>query len=257
YLKEGAIVTDTATLKHQVLEWAAQYLPETVSFVGGDPILSPEQSAAVGKGTEGASATLLKDAQYCLTPSAKAATSAVQVVADMVTTMGAQPYFLDAMEHDGLMAHVDHLPATLGAALLDTAVAAPSWGGMRRLAGEVFAHTSGALGNDSAAAASTMLGNADNLLRVIGHYQERLEGLRQMLEARDEEALKKLLDDLLKERDRWASDRLKANWDERTPAEIPTAGSYFGSLFGMGGGFGRRKREEEKDQERKGKGRGR
>src|SRR3990172_8756981 len=37
-LAEGSVVTDTASTKVQVLQWARELLPEGVSFVGGHPM---------------------------------------------------------------------------------------------------------------------------------------------------------------------------------------------------------------------------
>src|SRR3954468_23670601 len=45
-VKPGTVVTDTGSTKRQVLAWAAEHLPEGVSFVGGPPSTSPRASAS-------------------------------------------------------------------------------------------------------------------------------------------------------------------------------------------------------------------
>ena len=56
HLKGGCVVTDTAGLKGQVIEWAEALLPATVNFVGGDPVVT-----STGSGPAAASADLFRD----------------------------------------------------------------------------------------------------------------------------------------------------------------------------------------------------
>ncbi len=46
YLKPGCIVTDTASTKAKVVEWAEEILPAGVRFVGGHPMAGKETSGA-------------------------------------------------------------------------------------------------------------------------------------------------------------------------------------------------------------------
>ena len=43
-LAEGAVVTDTASTKAHVMQWAKETLPDSVSFVGGHPMAGKETS---------------------------------------------------------------------------------------------------------------------------------------------------------------------------------------------------------------------
>src|SRR5438874_2006972 len=61
----GAVVTDVASTKVQVISWAEEFLPSSVSFVGGHPMTGKELS-----GVEAADATLFQGHIYCLTPTA-------------------------------------------------------------------------------------------------------------------------------------------------------------------------------------------
>ncbi|MGQ9584511.1 MAG: prephenate dehydrogenase [Anaerolineae bacterium] len=250
-LKPGCIVTDTATLKRPVLAWAAEFLPDSVSFVGGNPILAPAAAQAARRGVDAASASLLHGAQYCLTPAPTADAAAVQVVSDMVTSLGAQPYFLDAAEHDGLMAWTSHLPAALGVALMQTACGASSWSEMRRLAGDTFAGATGILEDDAASLSSLLLENAENLFRLLDIFQERMDALRQMVETGDREALQKLLEGLAETRLRWTADRERGRWEEGPRTEMPTKGDLFGSLFGFGGSWAARRKKKQEDKEKR------
>ena len=40
HLRPGCVVMDTAAVKQPVMDWAAEYLPQEVHFVGTDPVLA-------------------------------------------------------------------------------------------------------------------------------------------------------------------------------------------------------------------------
>ncbi|HJZ48909.1 MAG TPA: prephenate dehydrogenase/arogenate dehydrogenase family protein, partial [Roseiflexaceae bacterium] len=71
-LPNGAVVSDVASTKTQVLEWARELLPTTVEFIGGHPMAGKEQS-----GVAAADPDLFKGAIYCLTPSPRTRQSAI------------------------------------------------------------------------------------------------------------------------------------------------------------------------------------
>ncbi|MGD2143210.1 MAG: prephenate dehydrogenase/arogenate dehydrogenase family protein, partial [Anaerolineae bacterium] len=123
HLENGAVVTDTARLKAPVLQWAEEVLPDRVSFVGGHLIPNP---AVIGlrslEGLDDASASLLREALYCFTPSPNASSAAIDTCAWLAYALGAHPFFIDVTEHDGLQAGVEGLPSLLTIALLRATV---------------------------------------------------------------------------------------------------------------------------------------
>src|SRR4051812_31649569 len=63
-LPHGAVVTDVASAKSQVMAWAHELLPAAAEFIGGHPMAGKEQA-----GASAAEPDLFKGALYCLTPS--------------------------------------------------------------------------------------------------------------------------------------------------------------------------------------------
>ncbi|MEO7020495.1 MAG: prephenate dehydrogenase/arogenate dehydrogenase family protein, partial [Ktedonobacteraceae bacterium] len=59
----GAVITDVASTKSQVMSWAEEFLPDNISFVGGHPMAGKEVS-----GIEASDPTLFQNRIYCLTP---------------------------------------------------------------------------------------------------------------------------------------------------------------------------------------------
>ncbi len=202
YLKEGCVLTDTSDLKQPVLASAARHLPDTVSFVGGDPLVS---SAAAGP--TAARADLFQSSVYCVTPSPNAHPDAVSLVSSLVTLLGARPFYLDAAEHDGLMAGTTHLPQVLALALWHSAVADAGWRDMRKLTGAAFDAMGALLGEDCDALAKALLSNREHLLPWLDTYLDQLGALRGLLADGTPESLSQLSEQVLDARHQCMLDR--------------------------------------------------
>jgi len=191
-LKPCCLVTDTATVKGAVLNWAEELLPPHVAFVGGDPVVQ-----SPGQGLDGARADLFQGRLYCLTPAANVPPAAVQQVAELVRLLGAEPYFLDAEEHDGLRAAVEHLPALLTALLLREVTRSPARREMRRLRGQLLIQASALMSGEAATYRALCLANSSTISYWSRAMRRGLRELEQFVEARDEEGLGALFEEAL------------------------------------------------------------
>ena len=90
-VQTGAIVTDTATTKVAVMEWA-KGLPQGVHFIGGDPALSPRRGT-IAHGIDAADADLFQGATYALVAAPTAEPQAIQAMANLAEFLGAKPFF--------------------------------------------------------------------------------------------------------------------------------------------------------------------
>ncbi len=245
YLKTGCVITDTATVKGPVLKWAREILPDTVHFVGGNPIINLTAGAGPFSGLDAAKADLFKDVLYCLTPAPDAAPDAVELIASLVQQLGALPYFLDPAEHDGLIAAVEHLPAVLTAVLLDVTSRTPTWREMRRLAGVAYRDSTRLTSEDATENRQVCLINRENLVRWIGICQEELEAWKKALMTQDTEALDDWFQQGIEARAGWLRAAQSSDWDAAAPrtVEMRSAGSFFSQLLGLGGLRERMKRE--------------
>jgi prephenate dehydrogenase len=239
YLKPGCLITDTASIKSPVVGWAAEILPKEVHFVGGDPIVGDGETSG---GIDAARADLFSGAIYCLTPTAGAAPDAVRLASDFVYLLGAKPYFLDPLEHDGLIAGVDHLPFVLSAALMGVTAESPSWREMRRLAGGAFENATRFVSADPSTCRDACLVNRENIVRWIDACSEKLGELKETILAEDAEELEQVFDKAMNARQRWLKAREKGDWEGQSP-EIPGMGSFMGQLFGLGA-LGKRRKQD-------------
>ena len=256
YLHPGCVVIDTATLKAPVLAWAEAILPKEVHFVGTDPIIVGQQPTGVepqATGLKAARADLFKDALLCLVPALQADPSAVKLATDLATILGAQPFFLDAAEHDGLLAAVDHLPAISALALLETAINQPSWKELRKLAGPPFELATHLASTDPSSYSDLAAANRDNLVRWIDALSASLASLRQELAEGTQESLAERFTRAVAERDRWLNDRATGQLLETAQGgEMPRKSEMFDAFLGSGlrkaltGERGKPKREKGK-----------
>ncbi len=81
----GSAVTDVASTKVQVISWAEEYLPTSVSFVGGHPLAGREVSDA-----DTANAALFQNRIYCLTPTRRTSSTALNKVSKLIEILGAR-----------------------------------------------------------------------------------------------------------------------------------------------------------------------
>jgi prephenate dehydrogenase len=217
HLKQGCVVADTASLKQPVMHWAQALLPKTVSFVGGNPVVVSD-----GSGPDAADADLFRGNLYCITPASDVHPDAVGLISDLVTLLGGQPYYLDAAEHDGLIAAMEHLPQALGLALASSTMHAATWREMRKLAGGGFERISALIGEDPDALSSLLLANQDNLVRWLDAYAASLSTVRDLVAQGEHEPLAQFIDQAVVARKQWLQDRrdqyseIKAPEVERT-----------------------------------------
>jgi len=176
----GAVVTDVASTKAQVISWAEEFLPSSVAFVGGHPMIGKELS-----GVEVADAMLFQDRVYCLTPTTHTAGAAIDKVASFVESLGARVRFLEPAEHDGQVAGVSHLPFVASAALMNTVASSLAWGDAAMLAATGFRDMSRLAAGNPEMYRDICLTNSESLVRWLNEYIAMLSQLRDQIAAHD------------------------------------------------------------------------
>lgn len=207
HLKSGAVVTDTGSTKTQVLEWANEILPRTVSFIGGHPMAGKAQSI------EGAEPGLFNTATWCVVPSPAASEDAIRNVLGMIAALGAEPFFIDPVEHDAFVAGVSHLPFVLSASLMNAVSRDPSWRDMKTLTASGFRDVSRLAAGSPAMHRDISLTNRDALSRWIESFIAQLRNFNGALQTEGEEGEAALNEFFEKARD------ARAEWSTQTTRE--------------------------------------
>lgn len=175
-LPHSSVVSDTASTKEQVMGWAQQSLPPGVSFIGGHPMAGKEIS-----GIEAAEAELFRGCIYCLVPGENASEEAISLVEGLVKKIGAKPLFLNATEHDSLVAGISHLPLLLSTALVSATSKSPQWPKMAKLAASGFRDLSRLASGSPQMSRDICLTNREHILRCIDEFSKELGKLRRLL----------------------------------------------------------------------------
>ncbi len=125
-VRAGAVVTDVASTKAQVIAWAAE---AGVPFVGGHPMAGSEKT-----GMTHARVNLFRGATWCVTPDGASPPGGAETVEEVARLVGARPLRLEPAEHDAYVAAISHLPFATAAALVALTTADPRWPSMAELA---------------------------------------------------------------------------------------------------------------------------
>ena len=176
----GAVVTDVASTKAQVISWAEEFLPSSVAFVGGHPMTGKELT-----GMESADADLFQGRIYCLTPTSRTRPLAINKVSILVEALGARVRFLEPAEHDGQVAGISHLPFIASIALMNTVAAGPAWGDAAMLAAGGFRDMSRLAAGDPEMYRDICLTNSEALTRWLNEYIATLTTLRDRIAVHD------------------------------------------------------------------------
>ena len=224
-LRENCVVTDTASTKAIVMEWASQLLPPTVSFVGGHPMAGKETS-----GVQNAEAKLFAGKPYCVIPAPEASEGAVGVVTGIVQLVGTQPFFIGADEHDRYVAAVSHLPLVLSTALFTLVRGSPAWPELSSLASSGFRDVTRLASTDAELSHDICLTNREGVLHWLDRAVEELRRYRELLQEGREEDLFKNFARAELERDTYVA----AGPPVREPVaaeELPTSGEQLAALL--------------------------
>jgi len=169
HVTEGALVTDTASTKGEVMKWAAELLPESVGFVGGHPMAGKEQA-----GIDHADAALFEGRAYCICPAVKASPTAIQGVVGLAQALGAEPVFIDAEEHDAYAAAISHLPLITATALFRLLRESPSWDDLGQLASTGFRDMTRLASGDPSMSNAIWKTNREAIIHWVDRLTEEL-----------------------------------------------------------------------------------
>lgn len=115
-LPKGCIVSDTSSVKMQVLRDLSPLIPDEVHLIPAHPVAGTEHS-----GPKAGSAGLFNN-RYCLiTPPESADRQAVERLLAFWKSLGALPELMEAAHHDRVLAMTSHLPHFISFAAVHTA----------------------------------------------------------------------------------------------------------------------------------------
>ena len=129
------------------------------------------------------------------------------MVESMTRRLGAIPFFIDAQEHDNLVAGISHLPILLSAALVSLTTKDPSWSKMSKLASSGYYDLTRLASGNPEVNSHICLSNQQAIIDWIDKFSRELETYRQLVAGEDkglEQALAK-------------ANRARHKWLKRAP----------------------------------------
>lgn len=187
-LPEGAVITDTGSVKGSVVRELKGALPSHIRFVGGHPIAGTENS-----GVRAGHSKLFSGRRCILTPDENTDKEALKLVTQMWEAVDANVYEMDADTHDMIFGAVSHLPHVVAYALINSVLSSENNGELIEFAGGGLKDYTRIAASSPEMWSSIFLANSGQTVTAISKFQEALERIKQAIESGDEEALMKEL----------------------------------------------------------------
>jgi prephenate dehydrogenase len=181
-LSPGAVLTDVASIKTEIVRAVEQRLPRLIRYVGGHPMAGSER-----QGAQAADPDLLAGRPFIVTPTAVSDAESVEIVSGFARGIGMRPVVLSAEDHDDLVAQVSHLSYLLAVAAVTAAsdqaleLQGPGFAGLARLAASPLELWT-----------QICTANRDAIRRALAQLRRQLDLIEGALDRED--ALRKILE---------------------------------------------------------------
>ena len=184
FLPAGCIVTDVGSTKVLPHRWAAEYLPDSVYYVGSHPIAGSEQ-----RGVEFARDDLFEKADCIITTTGKTDRRAVGVLKKFWSRLGCRVKFMTPAGHDRIFANVSHLPHLTAAALINA-------NSIKDLqySGKGFMDTSRVASGPANIWSDVLMANSKNISAGIDRITAELHKLKKAVQDGNESEIERLLE---------------------------------------------------------------
>ncbi|MHB1193964.1 MAG: prephenate dehydrogenase [Longimicrobiales bacterium] len=183
-LENASLITDVGSTKRTILA-AAEAAGLGERFVGSHPLAGDHRS-----GWQASRPGLFRAAPCFLCPARNASDAAVEDAAALWRSVGAEPHFIGAAEHDARMAWVSHLPQAVASAL---AAALATSGYDAGALGPGGRHTTRLAESSPALWTDILLDNADQVEPALDALADALDRLRTALRRGDGAEVEQLL----------------------------------------------------------------
>ncbi|MEJ2683125.1 MAG: prephenate dehydrogenase/arogenate dehydrogenase family protein [Candidatus Sulfobium sp.] len=185
--KPGSVVTDTGSVKGDLVYEVEKLMPAGVRYIGSHPIAGGDRS-----GIDSSRADLFEKSKCIVTPTADSDSSALEMITGLWRSIGADVITMDPARHDRIYASVSHLPHVVAYALVNTAADMdPS---CLEFSGRGFRDTTRIACSSPELWRDICLMNRNNLIEMIAVFQKNLDTLSRYLRDSDSASLEREFD---------------------------------------------------------------
>ncbi len=187
-IPKDAIVTDVGSIKEPIINTWEKIHP---LFIGSHPMAGTEQ-----KGVESGFESLLENAKWIITPTAKTNSHSLKTLSYLVTSMQCEICKASPKEHDEAVSLISHLPIFIASSLIQTANAENNKSLLeltQRLAAKGYADTTRVGGGNPNLGLDLAINNQTNILKAIKDFKKNINEIEALIKDNKWELLSKKL----------------------------------------------------------------
>ncbi len=183
-MKSTCILTDVGSVKTDIHEEVSRLGMEK-NFIGGHPMTGSEKT-----GYHNATAYLLENAYYILTPSAQIEPSALILFQDYLSSLGALTKILDYRKHDHVTASISHLPHVIAASLVNliASIDDPDET-MKTIAAGGFKDMTRIASSSPVMWQNICLSNREQIMLLLERFSSKLQSAKELIASGDADAI--------------------------------------------------------------------
>lgn len=190
YITGKTVLTDVGSVKSEIHQAVASKLPHA-HFIGGHPMAGKEKS-----GYFNASAELIANSYYYLTPSAASTADDLRRLEALVLKIGCIPVTVEPETHDFIVAAISHVPHMAAFSLVKLVKDADTPEEyMKFTAAGGFKDITRVASSDPTMWEQIAISNRENIIKLMDIYIGELENIRTLIDNKDGAALHRLFAD--------------------------------------------------------------
>lgn len=184
-MKDSCILTDVGSVKGDIHRAVAKAGLQK-HFIGGHPMAGSEKT-----GLSNATAYLLENAYYIITPSPGVSSDSVEEFRNFICSLGAIPLVLDFDSHDAATAAISHLPHVIASSLVNfVAESDDSFETMKTIAAGGFKDITRIASSSPVMWEEICIANKEKILAMFDAYQNSLSRIRANIEDSDADGIR-------------------------------------------------------------------
>ncbi|MCX5697301.1 MAG: prephenate dehydrogenase/arogenate dehydrogenase family protein [Candidatus Omnitrophica bacterium] len=188
-IKDSCIITDVASIKKGIVRRLEEIFP---NYIGSHPLAGLEK-----RGIRNADAHLFKGSLCILTPTGKTLTRTREKAEVLWHSLGVRTMTMTPSEHDRILSFVSHLPHVAAFSLMDAIPAK-----FLDFAAGGLKDTTRIAVSDPQLWTEIILGNREEMLRSIAHFEKSLRGITLAIKHKDKKNLIAILKNAKRNRER-------------------------------------------------------
>ena len=197
YFKRGAIITDSAGIKENLIKEINSMLRDDLDFIGGHPMAGRETS-----GVRSASAEIFKDANYIITPTDRNKKENLEIIEDLVKQIGFKNIVeIDPRKHDETIAFTSQLPHVIAITLMNC----NHIDNVNSFTGGSFNDVTRIAKINPSLWSELMIENSEHMISQIDLFQRYMDNIKSAIKNGDYE----VLNDILKESNKRKEEQCK------------------------------------------------